>query len=77
MARFLTSRAQLAVDLALGATALARLAEENPEGIWIARSFGGEVATGAHGTAGTPVAPGPESGGTDTTAAAPDLGWLL
>lgn len=71
-----TSRAQLAVDIALGATALARLAEENPEGIWIARSFGGEVATGAHETAGTPAASAPESG-TDTAAVVPDLGWLL
>lgn len=45
------SRAQLAVDLALGPEALARLAESMPDGHWVAQPYGRDAA----GTVSSPV----------------------
>ncbi len=66
------SRAQLAVDLALGPEALARLAEAMPNGIWVAQPYGQE----APGAAPPPAEPA-LSDPIPADAAPLDMGWFM
>lgn len=66
------SRAQLAVDLALGPEALARLAEAMPDGLWVAQPYGREAGEAAPPPA-PPVSPAP----VPADAALIETGWFF
>jgi hypothetical protein len=69
-----TSRAQLAVDIALGAEAMADLAAARPDGLWVFQPFGRDAAATQPDPGGLPGMGGPTA---PDAAAALDMGWFL